>query len=123
MMAISSVAAVTIIAAPAAQAASYYYAYHISSSEWQYRHSGQRPVIDGGEAWTEYLNAEGATSTVIIETYYPAPGYTTVGYARAGKHVYMGHVAVSNARQKCVWDWGYAGGNVGSLDLTCFASY
>jgi opacity protein-like surface antigen len=114
-------AAMSIIAAPLAQAAAYYYANQTPSSEWQYRYSGQQSQIKGGRAFTEPFSADGATVTVGIETYYPAPGYTTVGYAAAGENVYLNHNRVSNARQKCVWQWPWAGGpGVGHLDLTCY---
>ncbi|MBQ1051933.1 hypothetical protein KBX50_26170 [Micromonospora sp. C51] len=117
-------AALLVIAAPAAQAASHYYANETPSVEWQYRYSGVRPAISGGRAFTEPFSADGGNATVIIETYYDYPGYTTIGYADStGGDVYLSHSNASNSKQKCVWQWPWADPDIsGTLDLTCYAT-
>lgn len=103
------------IAVPAAQAATYTYADARSTPENQARSSVSYATISGGQAWASL----GLGTTTLI-TYYPAPGYSEVGYANGSNpvKVNLGHAAAPNARSKCFWSYGGVGGNV---DLTCKA--
>lgn len=115
---LASTAMLTVIV-PVAQAATYYYS-DSKASEWQFRYSGQRPQITGGMAKV-YWSFDGVTPRTHIETYYPAPGYTTVARATGSGTTWLSHRRVYSARQKCAWDWPWAGGDVGSIRLTCYA--
>lgn len=103
------------IAIPAAQAATYTYADARSTPENQARSSVSYATISGGQAWASI----GLGTTTLI-TYYPAPGYSEVGYAKGSNpvKVNLGHESAPNARSKCFWSYGGVGGNV---DLTCSA--
>lgn len=88
-------------------------------NERQSSDSGVRARISGGVASTEPFSADGANVVLTIETYYPAPGYRTVGYASSGGSVNLTHAAVANARSKCMWDWPWSSGSIGALRTTC----
>lgn len=109
----------SVIAAPLAQAASYTYANNVSTAENQVRDSGVRSSIRGGNGTLQSFSADGAGTIMYMETYLPAPGYRTIMIGEGGSSVNMSHAATSSAAQKCRWDWPWAGGNIGSLTMTC----
>lgn len=110
-----------LVVAPSASAATYTYANGASTAENAYHYSGVRSSITGGKAETEPFNAEGALPVAFIETYRPAPGYQTIGFASGGTTASMSHAAAANVHSKCHWDWPWTGGNVGKLKITCQA--
>ncbi|MFT0846581.1 hypothetical protein VR010_02365 [Actinomycetaceae bacterium L2_0104] len=109
----------SIIATPVAQAVSYTYANWVLTAESQIRYSGTVSSISGGYGETELFSADGANGRVYIETYYDYPGYRTVMFASGNDRVDMNHVASSNAKQQCYWNWPWAPGSIGSMDLYC----
>lgn len=115
------VLAAVLVVAPSASAATYTYANAASTSENAYHYSGNRSTITGGQAQTEPFSAEGALPVAFIETFRPAPGYQTIGFASGGTTANLSHAAASTVQSKCHWDWPWSGGNVGKLDITCKA--
>jgi hypothetical protein len=113
-----AVAAITVVIAPMASAASYTYS-NSNASERQVRYSGVRSSIAGGVAYTGTFGPEGAKPIITIETYRPAPGYQSIGYATGGGYVSMWHTSAGNAYQKCFWDWPWSTSSIGVLKLTC----
>ncbi|WP_422770227.1 hypothetical protein ACN28C_26415 [Plantactinospora sp. WMMC1484] len=104
----------SVIAIPAAQAASYKYADSIDTAEGQPRYSGLRSSITGGQV-AATLGV--GTSTVI--TYYDYPGYSEVGYA-SGPNPYivtLTHQPYSTLHSKCYWE---AYGVGGSTEIDCW---
>lgn len=104
---------------PPAHAANIVYASGLITSENQFRYSGLKSNITGGSAKTQPFSADGATVTVIIETYRDKPGYRTLHRAAGGNSVSFKHSSQKNSKQKCNWDFPWGGGNVGKLRLTC----
>lgn len=104
------------LAVPAAQAATYTYANAVSTPENQARTSPTYSSIRGGQAWASV----GLGTTTLI-TFYPAPGYSEVGYANGSNPVKVGlsHQAAPNSKSKCYWSYYGVGGDV---DMTCKAS-
>ena len=113
------ITALILVFAPVANAYSYTYANSVVTPENEVRYSGFQSLISYGYAATELFDYGGATSTLHVETYHPYPGYQTVVYASGGQSVGMYHTRENNAHQKCRWDWAWAGGNLGSVELTC----
>lgn len=110
-----------LVVAPSASAATYTYANAVLTSENAYHYSGARATITGGQAQTEPFSADGALPEAFIETYRPAPGYQTIGFASGGTTANLSHASATMAQSKCHWDWPWAGGNVGNLKITCKA--
>lgn len=105
------------ITAPAAQAASVTYANDQLTSHGVARTSNQLPSIVGGTARVSI--GFGWTS---VETFSPAPGYTTYGYGSGDSPatVRMTHLRASNAYSKCLWFYSNSIG--GEASLTCTAT-
>lgn len=111
-----------LVLAQASQAGTYRYS-NSGAREWQFRYSGQRQVIVGGNV-NALWEADGVTPHTHIETYYPAPGYRTVARATGGRQLSISHRKVRKARQKCVWEWPWANGAIdGKVLLRCSTVY
>jgi hypothetical protein len=111
-------ACVALVGAPIAQAAAYTYANNISTAENQSRSTGPR-TIKGGTASLQSFAVDGAGTVLYVESYYPAPGYRTLGLGSGRDSVNLIHQQATGAYQKCRWDWPWDGGNIGSLKMTC----
>lgn len=85
--------------------------------------SGTRPSITGGRVEVELFSADGAGTEVHIETFIPNPGYQVIGSGTGGQYANLTHRQVSNAQQYCFWEWPWAPGNIGSLELTCNTTF
>lgn len=109
--------------APLAYAGTYSYANGVSTREYQVRYSGPRHAINGGNAATEPFSGDGAVPIVLIETYRPSPGYTTLGFATGGGSVTLQHTRATNAHQKCWWNWPWTNEDIGSLRMYCDTRY
>lgn len=107
-----------LVGAPIAQAAVYTYANNVSTAENQIRSTGPR-TISGGTASLEAFSSDGAGTVLYVESYYPAPGYRTLGLGSGGSSVNLAHQQATSAYQKCRWDWPWASGGIGSLKMTC----
>lgn len=118
-LALLSIAVASLVLAPFAHAVIFKYANDVATSENQYHYSGTVSSISGGTASVEPFSADGAGTEIYIETYYPPPGASTVMVAKGGSAVEMSHPRSASASQKCRWDWPWAGGDIGSLKLTC----
>lgn len=118
LVALSLTACLALIGAPLAQAAVYTYANNVSTAENQVRSTGPR-TIRGGTASLQPFSADGAGTVLYVESYYPAPGYSTIGLGAGGSSVNMTHQQATSAYQKCRWDWPWAGGDIGNLKMTC----
>lgn len=103
-------------------AANMYYANSVSTSENAVRSGGPYSSVSGGYAATEAFDVDGAPSQIHLETFRPRPGYVTLATASGAGSVRLVHRTFNNATQKCLWMWPWAGGNVGNLKLTCYAS-
>lgn len=105
------------IAAPTAQAASVTYANDQLTAHGVARTSHVLSSVVGGTARVSI--GFGSTS---VETFSPAPGYTTHGYASGDSPatVRLSHQRVSNAYSKCLW-W-FSNSIGGEASLTCTAT-
>lgn len=108
-----------VVGTTTAQAASYTYA-NLSAPQDKVYFSGNRASISGGHAELENFSAGGATPIAYLETYRPYPGYQRIAYnTGTGGEVNMLHGKVTNASQKCWWEWPWPGDNIGGLDFNC----
>lgn len=111
-------ACLALVGAPLAQAAAYTYANNISTAENQIRSTSPR-TIKGGTASLQSFAVDGAGTVLYVESYYPAPGYRTLGLGSGRDSVNLTHQQATGAYQKCRWDWPWDGGNIGNLKMTC----
>lgn len=119
MTMVAAVGTLAFSGASIAQAASYTYLDGVSIGENQVRDSGNRANINGGSAELEPFAADGAQAVVFVETYRPAPGFTSLAFNSGSASVSVTHAAAANAHQHCWWDWTPSGGSIGDLAFTC----
>lgn len=109
----------SMVAIPAAQAATIYYAYGTMTSENAVVSSGLIYNLRGGTAQVGYTPPDSGSWIVYIESYRPAPGYQTYYFGVGAGAVTGYHTAVSSAYSKCWWDYPYGTGNIGQMDTYC----
>lgn len=117
---VAAVGAVALIslAAVSAQASGYHtWVSNKALSSGGVASSGTISKMDGGKGTLQYFYVQ---PEVWMESYYPAPGYTTIGYATStGTVVTLNHPTATNAHQKCGWNWPYSSSPPGTLKITC----
>lgn len=94
--------ALVLATASSAQAATYWYANGTTASENQTVTSPLLSNVSGGTG-TPNFSSDGVTLRIYMETYRPAPGYASYGFATGDGGVTFHHDPVSSVYQYCFW--------------------
>ncbi|WP_146053611.1 hypothetical protein [Microbacterium sp. Ru50] len=116
-------AGTSLVVAPVAHAASITYAHNAALSQGEYRYSGLRNAMTGGQTQLELFSGDGAHPIASVETYRPAPGYQTIGYSEGGLTARLSHGRAESVHQKCSWVWPWTSHDIGKLRTTCTFYY